>query len=151
MTTIQSQTSQTTLPWMGIHHLALVTHDLDETIHFYHHILGMEVSDIIPSHQGRGRHCIILVKPGDDNVLGLHFFERTTVKAPAQPATLADSASEGNRFLHLALRLPDGTNANLLRDCLRTHGVEITEIPELCSFVFSDNNAILLEVTWPQS
>jgi hypothetical protein len=29
--------------------------------------------------------------------------------------------------------------------------VRITEIVELGSFVFSDNNALLLEVTWPQT
>jgi len=138
------------LPWGGIHHIALATHDLEETLRFYHQVLGMEVSDMFASREGRGRHGIVLVKPGDSEALGLHFFERTGLVPPAQPATLESSAESAGLFLHIALRLAYATAADALRQRLAEHQVHITEIVELGSFVFSDNNAILLEVTWPQ-
>lgn len=145
-----SSSTQPPLPWRGIHHIALATHDLDETLHFYQTVLGMEVSDIAPSQAGRGRHAIVLVKPGDEDTLGFHFFERPTAVRPSGPATLATAGSSGQPMLHIALRLPDERAANDLRERLRIHEVAVTEIPELGSFVFSDTNAVLLEVTWPQ-
>ncbi|GHO72674.1 hypothetical protein KSD_04450 [Ktedonobacter sp. SOSP1-85] len=60
------------LPWHGIHHIALITADLDATIHSYKDVLGMHVSAIAPSEAGKGRHCLIFVKPNDDNVWGFH-------------------------------------------------------------------------------
>lgn len=53
-------------------------------------------------------------------------------------------------MLHIAFRLVDDQAANALRERLRTADVAITEIEELGSFVFSDNNGILLEATWPK-
>jgi catechol 2,3-dioxygenase-like lactoylglutathione lyase family enzyme len=141
---------QDQLPWGGIHHIALATHDIEETLRFYQQVLGMEVSDVYPSRAGRGRHGIVLVKPGDNETLGLHFFERTSLVPPTQPATLESSSGSAGLLLHIALRLAHAAAADALRQRLATHQVPITEIAELGSFVFSDNNAILLEVTWPQ-
>jgi catechol 2,3-dioxygenase-like lactoylglutathione lyase family enzyme len=142
---------QDRLPWGGIHHIALATHDLEETLRFYHQVLGMDVSDMYPSREGRGRHGIVVVKPGDSETLGLHFFERTELGPPTQPATLESSSSSAGLLLHIALRLPNAAAADALRERLMIHQVRITEIVELGSFVFSDNNALLLEVTWPQT
>ena len=144
-------TLQDRLPWGGIHHIALATHDLEETLRFYHQVLGMDVSDMYPSREGRGRHGIVLVKPGDSQTCGLHFFERAGVVPPTQPATLESSSFSTGLLLHIALRLPNAAAAEALRERLTVHQVRITEIVELGSFVFSDNNAILLEVTWPQT
>ncbi|MBY6278041.1 VOC family protein, partial [Symbiobacterium thermophilum] len=35
-----------TVPWEGFHHIALVTPDLDTTIHFYGNVLGMQVGEV---------------------------------------------------------------------------------------------------------
>lgn len=131
------------LPWRGIHHIALRTADLEATIQFYKEGLGMPVSDIAPSEEGRGRHCIVMVKPGDSETWGLHFFER-----PGQVQADAGAARQ-ETLLHIAFRLPDEASAQLLREHLQRHKVEITEIPELNSFVFWDNNGIMLEALWP--
>src|SRR5689334_3993998 len=131
------------LPWRGIHHVALRTADLDATIQFYKEGLGMPVSDIAPSEEGRGRHCIVMVKPGDSETWGLHFFER-----PGQVQADAGAARQ-ETLLHIAFRLPDEASAQLLRERLQHHKVEVTEIPELNSFVFWDNNGLMLETTWP--
>jgi len=138
---------KTQSPWRGIHHIALATANLDATIRFYKDVLGMQVSEIAPSKAGRGRHFLVFVKPGDNDVLGLHFFERS-VSARKVPASLADDT--GETLLHVALRLLDETAANALRQRLHAAQVSITEIPELGTFVFSDNNGILLEATWPR-
>jgi len=52
---------------------------------------------------------------------------------------------------HVALRLANGRAADALRERLRNAHVSITEIPELGSFVFFDNNQQCLEITWPGS
>ena len=136
------------LPWRGIHHIALATANLDATVRFYEDVLGMQVSEIAPSKEGRGRHCLIFVKPGDDDTWGFHFFERP-VSGRKVPASLADDTGEA--LLHIALRLLDETAANALRQRLHSAQISITEIPELGTFVFSDNNGILLEATWPRA
>jgi catechol 2,3-dioxygenase-like lactoylglutathione lyase family enzyme len=134
------------LPWSGIHHIALLTMDLDATIRFYRDVLGMPTSEIAPSQEGRGRHCLIFVKPNDDNVWGFHFFER-----PLEETTLGASGTHPQRFVpHVALRLPDGIATHALRERLSNAHVSITEIPELGSFVFFDNNQLCIEVTWPK-
>lgn len=133
------------IPWRGIHHIAFVTADLAATVRFYKDVLGMAVGPIAPSEAGRGRHCIIFAKPDDPNTWGFHFFERPTVEttlgaSDEHPASLVP---------HVALRLPDEIAANTLRERLKNSHVAITEIPELGSFVFFDNNRLCLEVTWP--
>ncbi len=134
------------LPWHGIHHIALLTTDLEATIGFYRDVLGMPTSEILPSKEGRGRHCLIFVKPNDDHVRGFHFFER-----PAEKTTLGISDSHPQSFApHVALRLPNGTAAHTLRERLNNAHVSVTDIPELGSFVFFDNNQLCLEVTWPK-
>lgn len=134
------------LPWHGIDHIALLTVDLDATIRFYRDVLGMHASDIAASQQGRGRHCLIFAKPNDNNVWGFHFFER-----PIEKTTLGASDTHSQSFVpHVALRLPDGTSAHALRERLSNANVSITDIPELGSFVFFDNNHLCLEVTWPK-
>ena len=134
------------LPWSGIHHIALLTTDLDATIRFYRDVLGMPTSEIAPSQEGRGRHCLIFVKPNDDNVWGFHFFER-----PLEKTTLGASDTHPQSFVpHVALRLPDGIAAHALCERLSNAHVSITEIPELGSFVFFDNNQLCIEVTWPK-
>lgn len=133
------------LPWRGIHHIALVTADLDATVRFYRDVLGMVVGNIAGSEAGRGRHCIIFARPDDPDTWGFHFFERPTTETTLG---LADHAP-ASLVPHVALRLSDEPAANLLRERLKNAGVTVTEIPELGSFVFFDNNRLCLEATWP--
>lgn len=145
MTTNQTFAQASTFAWRGIHHLALATHDIDATVAFYRNVLGAQVSDVFPSQAGRGRHAVMLVNPADPNTLGLHFFERTNLSPPTRPATLEQAAMAG-RLLHFALSLGNANDAQALRERLHAYTIEIVELPELQSFIFSDNNGLLIEV-----
>lgn len=134
--------------WQGIHHIALLTEDLDATRHFYKEVLGMHLGPIAPSTQGRGRHCVILVKPNDDNMLGFHFFERPNASSPSH---LVGEGNVPSLVPHIALRLSDEAEATALRERLNQARVEITEIPQLGSFLIVDNNHLCLEITWPRA
>lgn len=83
----------------GIHHLALFTHDLDETLDFYRRVLGLEVSAIAES--PRGRHAFIHLEPADSARPGLHFWENATVVKPDIKAHLASFTSGPGRWLTL--------------------------------------------------
>lgn len=141
---LAEQASQ--LPWYGIHHVALVTEDLDATIGFYKEVLGMRVSPVFPSKAGRGRHCLISLTSDTDTICSFHFFER-----PTEKTTLGATDTYPSSLVpHVALRLSDGAAADALRERLSAANVPITEIPELGTFVFFDNNRLCLEVTWPR-
>jgi catechol 2,3-dioxygenase-like lactoylglutathione lyase family enzyme len=135
------------MPWRGFHHIALATADLDATRSFYGEILGMPVSAIFPPREGRGRHCLIYVNHNDNDTWGFHFFERPEAASRAMSLALGEQAGF---LLHIALRLPHDSAAHALRERLHQAQVSITDIPALGSFVFNDNNGILLEVTWPK-
>jgi catechol 2,3-dioxygenase-like lactoylglutathione lyase family enzyme len=44
------------VPGHGFHHIALATANLDATRSFYRDTLGIAVSAVFPSREGRGRH-----------------------------------------------------------------------------------------------
>ncbi|GCE50993.1 catechol 2,3-dioxygenase-like lactoylglutathione lyase family enzyme [Thermosporothrix hazakensis] len=134
--------------WNGIHHIALATANLDATIQFYRDILQMTISAVAPSKEGRGRHCLILVKENDEDTWGFHFFERPTVGKGAQTLAEVDPTAF---LMHIAVRLRDEAAARALRERLERVGTPITDIPELGTFVFPDNNGIILEATWPRT
>jgi catechol 2,3-dioxygenase-like lactoylglutathione lyase family enzyme len=112
----------------------------------------MEVSAIFPSPEGRGRHALIFVKPGDSETWGFHFFERPAANQQQSASSEALPLNSGaGLMLHIAFRLLDDASAQALRERLRHHHIPITEIEALGSFVFHDNNGIMLEATWNRS
>lgn len=133
--------------WKGFHHIALVTPDLDATIQFYGEVLGMQIGEIM---ERQGRHCFI--KPGGDT-WGIHFFEHTNAEIATAPDLLS------NRFIflqgalqHIAFALPDENAAHLLLERLKKHHIQTTGINQvgpIRNILFTDNNGMLLEATWP--
>lgn len=147
--------------WLGFHHVALVTSDLDHTINFYENILGMQVTSIYPATQHRGRHCF--VKPGCTDSWGIHFFEYPEARIFQSADSLKRLAKNPEsadlyRFLpgafqHLAFALPSENEGMALRDKLSSYGILMTDIYEqsnLRNFIFIDNNGIQLEAAWPK-
>jgi catechol 2,3-dioxygenase-like lactoylglutathione lyase family enzyme len=141
--------------WQGIHHVALVTRDLDSTISFYRDMLGMEVVFIAPAGELHGRHGA--VRPGGDpDRPGLHFFEypQAPLFGPHDRSLQAAVFDPGATFLsHISLALPDEDAGLALRERLTCHGVEATPIMDQGRFRnigFLDNNGMSLEAAWPR-
>lgn len=131
-------------PWQGIHHLALVTRDLDATVRFYAGILAMPVVATGRAPGDGPRHLMIGLGGGAT----LHFWETPEATIFAPP-TARNSFAPG-ALQHLSLRLPDEAALVALRDRLRAAGTEVTDLFDqgpvrLC--FFRDNNGLLLEAT----
>ena len=49
MTVTLSNNPESELPWQELHHIALATSDLEETVRFYTEVLGMQADNIQPT------------------------------------------------------------------------------------------------------
>jgi len=137
-------TDQPAPPWQGIHHLALVTRDLEATVRFYVETLGMRVLLEPPARQGAPRHRFIDTGGG----AALHFWEVAEAEIYAQPLTAGPPEFVPGALQHLALRLPDEAALVSLQRRLRAAGVDATEIfsqGAVRLFFFHDNNGLVLE------
>ena len=157
--TIQSEpiTNKPTTPrWQGLHHVALVTRDLDATMRFYTEVLGMKVIFNAPAGAMHGRHCAI--QPGGNpDTLGLHFFEYAkalSFEPGERPLTAATVFDPGETFLsHISFALPNEEAGLALQARLSQHNVAMTPImPQgtLWLMGFLDNNGLPLEAVWPK-
>jgi catechol 2,3-dioxygenase-like lactoylglutathione lyase family enzyme len=145
-----SNTTTFTPSWQGIHHIALSTPNLDDTITFYRDILGMKFLFIAPASDMHGRHAAFL--PGE-GYLGLHFFEVQDAQI-FTPPNLDTMHWLPGALHHIALAIPDEEAALKLRQHLAAHNVQMTEIMEqgpTRNMIFLDNNGIVLEANWPKA
>ncbi|MGQ0616510.1 MAG: VOC family protein [Acidimicrobiia bacterium] len=131
--------------WRGINHLALVTGDMDATVRFYHGVLGARLVSTIgtPSF----RHYFF--RFGDGQTLAFFEYAGEAPDRFALPAGVADHRKP--QFDHLSFNLPDEHALEALRDRLKSHGCEVTDVVDhgfLRSIYFSDPNGIALEASW---
>ncbi len=125
MTHMASGDVQAPPPWQGFNHVALLTRDLDATMHFYQEVLGMELLFITPANQLHGRHCGL--RPGSDAAhMGyLSFFEYAAAPLfnPHERSLQARVFDPGSTFLsHISFTLPDEMAGHALQDRLRAYG-----------------------------
>jgi catechol 2,3-dioxygenase-like lactoylglutathione lyase family enzyme len=131
--------------WRGVNHLAMVTNDMDETVRFYHGVLGMPLVATIAV--GPMRHYFFRLGPQST----IAFFEwagsdiGTFEKPAGMPFTFPA------QFDHVSFTLPDEAALEALRSRLDEFKVEITGVVDhgfVRSVYFHDNNGIALEASW---
>ncbi len=138
-----------TPPWGGIHHIALVTPDLDATLSFYQDVLGMRVLFTAPAGDMHGRHAGIHV---GGQYIGLHFFEMPTAQIFAPP-DLSTMHWLPGALHHISIALPDEAAGLAFQERLQTHGIPMTPVMDqgdLWNIVFLDNNGMMVEAAWPK-
>jgi catechol 2,3-dioxygenase-like lactoylglutathione lyase family enzyme len=146
MSTSVPATSEATTPyWRGINHLALVTHDMDATVRFYHGTLGARLLATIGTPGFRhyffefGEQCTVAFFEYSDSVT------EPLEKAAGRPDPRAP------QFDHLSLNLPDEEALLSLRQRLKSADCEVTDVVDhefIRSIYFTDPNGIALEASW---
>ncbi len=140
--------------WDGLHHIALLTPDLDATMRFYAQVLGMTISFVAPAGELHGRHCGIW-PGGTPERLGLHFFEYPHAPHynPNDRSLTSAVFDPGPTFLsHLSFALPNEQAGVAFIVRLTSYAVPMTPVMsqgELRNIVFLDNNGMALEAIWP--
>jgi catechol 2,3-dioxygenase-like lactoylglutathione lyase family enzyme len=131
------------IAWRGVNHLALVTPNMDETVRFYHGVLGMRCVAAIKA--GPMRHYFFEIAPGNT----VAFFEWRGGKTFAKPAGVP--VETPLQFDHLSFNVSDEEALEALRERLKEKGIEVTDIVDhgfVKSIYFTDNNGIALEASY---
>ncbi len=131
--------------WRGVHHLALVTPDMDATVRFWSGALGARLVATVAT--DAFRHYFFEFAPGST----IAFFEYRGADLDffAKPAGVP--TPQAPQFDHLSLALPDEDALLALRDRLKEAGCEVTDVVDhgfLRSIYFSDPGGIALEASW---
>jgi catechol 2,3-dioxygenase-like lactoylglutathione lyase family enzyme len=131
--------------WRGVHHLALVTTDMDATVRFYHGVLGARL--VITLATPAFKHYFFEFDQG--NTVAFFQYMDQPVDTYAKPAGVP--FPQAAQFDHLALALEDEEALLRLRDRLKEHNCEVTDVVDhgvLRSIYFTDPNGIALEASW---
>jgi catechol 2,3-dioxygenase-like lactoylglutathione lyase family enzyme len=134
-----------TVQWRGVHHLALVTNDMDATVRFYAGVLDARLVATIAT--DAFKHYFFDFGTGST----IAFFEYAgqPIEQFSKPAGVP--FPQASQFDHLAIHLVDEDALLRLRDRLKSHGCEVTDVVDhgfLRSIYFNDNNGIALEASW---
>jgi catechol 2,3-dioxygenase-like lactoylglutathione lyase family enzyme len=137
-----------TVHWRGVHHLALVTSDMDATVRFYHGILGARL--VMTLGTPAFRHYFFELAPG--NTLAFFEYADEPIDSFAKPAGVP--FPQASQFDHLSMALADEEALVRLRGRLKEHDCEVTDVVDhgtLHSIYFTDPNGIALEAScWLQ-
>lgn len=134
-----------TVPWQGLNHLALITNDMDQTVRFWHGVLGAPLVATIGTQTFR--HYFFSF--GDNSSVAFFEYKGQATNAIAKPAGVFDSRA--GHFDHLSMDLPDEQALQALRLRLIEFGSQVTDVVDhglMRSIYFSDPNGIALEASW---
>jgi catechol 2,3-dioxygenase-like lactoylglutathione lyase family enzyme len=129
--------------WSGVHHMAMVTPDMDATVRFYDGVLGMRLCATLMA--GPMRHYFFEVDEGNT----IAFFEIKGAETFAKPA--GAKPDRAIQFDHVSFALPDEVALLALRERLEAAGCEVTSVVDhdiIRSIYFTDPNGIALEASW---
>lgn len=118
---------------------------MDATVRFWHGVLDARLISTIGT--PTFRHYFFEVGPGNT----VAFFEYTGQHLDSYSKPAGVPYEKAPQFDHLSMNLPDEDALLRLRDRLKSHGCEVTDVVDhgfLRSIYFSDNNGIALEASW---
>lgn len=128
-----------------MHHLALVTADMDATVRFWHGVLDARLVTTLAT--PAFRHYFFEVAPG--NTVAFFEYQDQPLDQFSKPAGIP--YAKAAQFDHLSMHLSDEEALLRLRDRLKSHGCGVTDVVDhgfLRSIYFNDNNGIALEASW---
>ncbi|NNE10982.1 MAG: VOC family protein [Ilumatobacter sp.] len=131
--------------WQGLNHLALITNDMDATVRFWHGVMGAPLVATVAT--DTFRHYFFGFGP-QSSVAFFEYKGRHTDMI-TKPAGVFDERA--GQFDHLSMDLPDEEALLALRDRVRAHGTEVTDVVDhglMRSIYFNDPNGIALEASW---
>lgn len=131
--------------WRGVHHLALVTDDMDATVRFYEGVLGARL--VVTLATPAFRHYFFEFDRG--NTVAFFQYHGQQLDTFAKPAGVP--YPQASQFDHLSLALADEDALLRLRDRLKQHDCEVTDVVDhgiLRSIYFTDPSGIALEASW---
>jgi catechol 2,3-dioxygenase-like lactoylglutathione lyase family enzyme len=136
--------------YQGIHHLAMATNDMEQTVRFYRDILGMPLV-ATTGNRARGRYRHYFFQLGPQQTIA--FFEWPgMLEEFHKPAGMP--AYGRVQFDHVAFGVASLAELEKLQHALRDKGVEVTEVIDhgFCqSIYFTDPHGIALEAsTWTE-
>ena len=130
-------------PFAALHHVALVTNDMEATVEFYRDVLGSEIAMAHRQGEHNVRHYFITVAP--NTVFA--FFEFRDAEMPEYlPPTKPKS---GRSLDHISFFLESRDDLDAWKSKLEGHGIEYSsmEVPGMVSAIFfSDPNNIVIEL-----
>ncbi len=138
-------TATDTVRWRGVHHLALITPDMDATVRFWHGVIGARLVTTLAV--TAFKHYFFEVSQG--NTIAFFQYADAHLDTYAKPAGVP--FAQASQFDHLSLHLQDEDALLALRNRLKSHGCDVTDVIDhgfLRSIYFSDNNGIALEASW---
>src|ERR1700744_2790754 len=108
--------------WRGVNHLALITHDMDATVRFYHGVLGARLVANLGNQAFR--HYFFELGPANT----VAFFEYRTMQIVpfAKPAGVPDPRAV--QFDHVSFNLADEESLLGRRSRLKEAGSEVTDV-----------------------
>jgi catechol 2,3-dioxygenase-like lactoylglutathione lyase family enzyme len=137
--------SADTVYWRGVNHLALITPDMDATVRFWHGVLGARLVASIGT--PAFRHYFFEI--GEGNTVAFFEYKDQHLDLFAKPAGVP--YAKASQFDHLSLNVPDEEALLRLRDRLKSHGCEVTDVIDhgfIHSIYFSDPFGMALEASW---
>jgi catechol 2,3-dioxygenase-like lactoylglutathione lyase family enzyme len=138
-------TADEAVRWRGVHHLALVTPDMDATVRFWHGVLGARLVTTLAT--PAFRHYFFEIGVG--NTVAFFEYAGQPLESFSKPAGVP--YEKASQFDHLSLHLADEEALLRLANRLKSHGCEVTDVVDhgfLRSIYFNDNNGIALEASW---
>ena len=131
--------------WRGVNHLALITHDMDATVRFYHGVLGAR----LVAHLGNESFRHYFFELGAGNTVAFFEYRTLDITPFAKPAGMPDPRAV--QFDHVSFNLPDEQALLNLRARLKAAGSEVTDVVDhgfIRSIYFTDPSGIALEASW---